>query len=129
MAAPDFESATHLILMDDVDRRSPGGKRKLENLLSYGSHFPSARVRAIVLTNARDGSTMRKLHASLGAEAEDYMAVDGWKRLPICAVGTWVDNAIQSNSANLSHSMLSFLQDFVAWTLALDTRPVKDSLS
>lgn len=73
LAIPSFETPTHFVVMDDVDVRSPGSRRKLENLASYRclarERFPSAIVRAVVLTNAYDGSSMSKMYAGLGLEA------------------------------------------------------------
>jgi hypothetical protein len=49
VAIPSFDAPTHIVVMDDVDLRSPGGKRKLDNLVIYRQlareMHPSAIVR------------------------------------------------------------------------------------
>jgi len=52
LAIPSLDkAATHVAIMDDVDRRSPGSKRKLDNLVMYRSlardKFPSGIIRVI----------------------------------------------------------------------------------
>src|SRR4051812_5212378 len=81
LAIPSLTSPTttsHIAVMDDVDRRSPRGRRKLENLKQYRKlarlEFPSAIVRLVVLTNARDenSKSIRALYVeeALGMEAD-----------------------------------------------------------
>jgi hypothetical protein len=126
LAIPTFEAPTHIVIMDDIDRRSPGGKRKLENLLSYRrlarEMFPLAIIRAVVLTNARDGSSMSKMYDGLGSEASDSAAVEGWKLLPLCVVGDWIEGALASSASAPPEKMKLFLLDFVEWSKSLDSR-------
>ncbi|PYV69987.1 MAG: hypothetical protein DMG96_32485, partial [Acidobacteria bacterium] len=75
LAIPSFQAPTHIVIMDDIDLRSPGSRHKLGNLTSYRrlarEQFPLAIVRAIVLTNAYDGSSMLKVYDGLGSETLD----------------------------------------------------------
>jgi hypothetical protein len=82
---------------------------------------PSAIVRGVVLTNARDGASLAKLYGRLGAEAAEFTSLDGWKLLPLRAVGNWVDAALEARPGNSSPTMTLFLKDFVAWAQTLDS--------
>ena len=124
LAVPEFEAPTHIVLMDDVDLRSPGGRRKLDNLVSYRclarEQFPLAIIRAVVLTNAYDGSSMSKMYDGLGSEASDFAVADGWKLLPLRLVGEWVKTALTSSDSLPAEKMRLFLLDFVEWSNSLD---------
>jgi hypothetical protein len=74
-----------------------------------------------VLTNARDGTPLAKLYGRLGTEAAEFASLDGWKLLPLRAVGNWVDAALEARPGNSSPKMTLFLQDFVAWAETLDS--------
>lgn len=125
LAIPSFDAPTHIVVMDDIDRRSPGSRRKLENLASYRclarERFPSAIVRAVVLTNAYDCSSMSKMYAGLGSEASDFAIVDGWKLLPLRLVGDWVNAALTSSASLQPQKMRLFLLDFVEWSKSLNS--------
>lgn len=127
VAIPSLKNPTHVVIMDDIDLRSPGGKRKLDNLTSYRQlarkQFPSALIRAVVLTNACDGAHMAKAYAGLGEEASDFSMPDGWKLLPIRVVGGWVNNALKNGKTESSAAVRLFLLDFVDWSTSLDSRP------
>jgi|SRR5208337_2452197 len=126
LAIPSFEAPTHIVVMDDIDRRSPGSRRKLENLASYRrlarERFPSAIVRAVVLTNAYDGGSMPKVYAGLGSEASDFSVLDGWRLLPLRLVGDWIEKALTSSASPPPEKMKLFLLDFVEWSKSLDSR-------
>jgi hypothetical protein len=127
VAIPSFDKPTHLVVMDDVDLRFPGAQRKLANLVEYRriarALHPTAVVRGLVLTNARDGQSLGKLYAHLGAETQDFDIGDGWRLLPLEVVGGWVSLALQSQeSSGVTPKMTLFLQDFVEWTKTLDPR-------
>jgi hypothetical protein len=125
----DALAPTHIVVMDDIDRRSPGSRRKLENLASYRrlarERFPSAIVRAVVLTNAYDGSFMPKIYAGLGSEASDFSVLDGWRLLPLRLVGDWIEAALTSSASPPPEKMKLFLLDFVEWSKLLDSRQGK----
>jgi hypothetical protein len=122
---PSFKKATQAIVMDDVDLRSPGSKRKLANLTEYQerakSVFPNAMIRLVVLTNASDGARVVPLLNHLGDELSDYAALNGWKLLSLRTVGSWVKGALASTSTcpgNIAH----LLRDFVEWSSLVDMR-------
>jgi len=120
---PSLSAPTHVIVMDDVDRRSSGGRRKLENLAMYRTlardMYPHALIRAVVLTNADHEHSLRQLYAHAGPEAVEFSALDGWRLLPLRVVGAWVEAALKPER---SDTMSMFLRDFVAWTQSLDVR-------
>lgn len=124
VAIPSLEAPTHIIVMDDVDLRTPGSSRKIENLISYRAltrnKYSAASVRAVALTNANDGSNMQKLYAGLGPEALDCSASDGWKLLPVQTVGGWVSTAL-GEASDTPANVKSFLADFVKWSQSLDS--------
>lgn len=128
LAIPSFDRPTHVVVMDDIDLRSPGGKRKLDNLKSYLSLarelFPSAVIRAIVLTNAHDGTTMKKVYDNLGLEVKDTVVAEGWRLLPLQVVGGWIAQALQASSPSPQEKIGLFLSDFVEWSRLLDTRSI-----
>jgi hypothetical protein len=130
VGVPSFKSATQVIVMDDVDLRSPGSKRKLANLAEYRerakSVFPHAAIRLVVLTNADDGSKLAPLLNYLGDELSDCTAMNGWKLLSLRTVGSWVEAALVTASScpgNIAH----LLRDFVEWSASVDMRPVSGS--
>jgi hypothetical protein len=126
LAIPSFEAPTHFVVMDDIDLRSPGSRRKIENLASYRrlarERFPAAIVRAVVLTNAYDGTSMSKMYERLGSEASDFAVADGWKLLPLRTVGDWVETALASSRPLPPQKMELFLLDFIEWSKSLDSR-------
>lgn len=131
LAIPSFDAPTHIIVMDDVDLRSPGSTRKLTNLTAYlrlaRERFPSSIVRAVVLTNAHDSSSMSRMTKTLGAEAADFAVSDGWKLLPIRIVGEWVDASLVIGDPPPPKNLALFLLDFVEWSKSLDSRVLKHS--
>jgi hypothetical protein len=126
LAIPSFEAPTHIVVMDDIDLRSPGSRRKLDNLASYRrlarEQFPFAIVRAVVLTNAYDGSSMPRMYDDLGSEALDFAVADGWKLLPLRLVGDWIKAALTLTDSAPTQKMSLFLLDFVEWSKSLDSR-------
>jgi hypothetical protein len=112
------------IVKDGKGKWPPGGRRKLDNLASYRclarEQFPLAIIRAVVLTNAYDGSSMSKMYDGLGSEALDFTAADGWKLLPLRLVGDWVKTALTSSASPPPEKMRLFLLDFVEWSNSLD---------
>jgi len=126
LAIPSFQAPTHIVVMDDIDLRSPGSRHKLGNLTSYRrlarEQFPLAIVRAIVLTNAYDGSSMLKVYDGLGSETLDFAVADGWKLLPLRLVGDWINAALTSSASLPPQKMRLFLRDFVEWSKSLDSR-------
>jgi hypothetical protein len=125
LAIPSFEAPTHFVVMDDVNVRPPGDRRKLENLTTYRrlarEQFPLAIVRAVVLTNAYDGSFMSKTYDALGSDAPDFVVADGWKLLPLRLVGDWVNAALTSSASRQPEKMRVFLLDFVEWSKSLSS--------
>lgn len=117
------KEATHVIVMDDLDLRSPGSKRKLDNLTKYwrlaGIHYPSARICVVVMTNALNGNSMSKAKIALDMEATHHKPQDGWKILSIATVGSWVETRLNRPTVS-DQKMQSFLKDFVAWSRFLD---------
>lgn len=126
LAIPSFEAPTHIVVMDDIDVRSPGNRRKLDNLTSYRhlarEQFPLAIVRAVALTNAYEGNSMSKIYDGLGSEALDFAVADGWKLLPLRLVGDWINAALTSSASLPPQKMMLFLLDFVEWSKSLDSR-------
>lgn len=124
VAIPSFSSPSHIILMDDVDKRSPNSMRKIDNLLAYQTlahaTFPSAKVRLVVLTNAPNGKSMKKLYETFKEEAEDFNLPTGWNLLPVSEIGNWVRLSLDTRSAPLDEKMRFFLQDFVEWSKSLE---------
>jgi hypothetical protein len=117
-----FKDATHVIVMDDLDLRSPGSKRKLDNLTKYwhltGIHYPSARVCVVVMTNALNGDAMLKAKTALDIEVTKHKEQDGWKLLSISTVGSWVETCLDK-SPESDPKMRMFLKDFVEWSRSL----------
>jgi hypothetical protein len=78
-----------------------------------------------------------KLYEHLGAEASDFAATDGWNLLSLEVLGGWVGSALEARRQDLTQKMKStsrsasartfFLEDFVAWTKSLDSRPLQSS--
>ena len=133
LAIPSLdEKATHIAIMDDVDRCSPGARRKLDNLRAYRSlarqMFPSAIIRLAVLTNANEGKSMPTLNREtvLRPEADNFHAADGWNLLPLRLVGCWVGEALNSTPARKRDTMTGFLLDFVEWSKSLGVLKVKN---
>jgi hypothetical protein len=126
LAVPSFDAPTHIAIMDDIDRNTPGSRRKLDNLAAYrslaGERFPGAIIRLVVLTNASEGNSIPTIYgdAALGPEAEEFWTTDGWKLLPFGTVGTWVAEAMSPGSSAASNKMNLFLSDFVEWSHSLD---------
>jgi hypothetical protein len=122
VAIPSFDNPTHLIVMDDIDRRSPGSMRKLNNLLDYQrlakERYPSAIVRTVVLTNALDGTSLQKMRDVLGAEVTDFKILEGWTLLPVSIVGGWVKEALNASGTS-NEKIRIFLTEFVEWSQSL----------
>jgi hypothetical protein len=131
IAIPSFENPKYVGVMDDVDLRSPGGRRKLDNLKEYRSltlqMFPDAIVRVVVLTNAKDEQSIRPLYGenALRAEAVDFTSREGWRLLPLQTVGEWVSAALASQASPPPEKMKLFLLDLVEWTKSLDSKNTK----
>lgn len=124
VAMPSLDEPTHIMVMDDVDRRSPGGKRKLENLIAYKAltreRYPFATIRVVVVTNANDITALEKTREHLGPEVDDYFASDGWRLLPLCLIGSWISSAQQPVPVDENANKMSlFLRDFAIWTASL----------
>ena len=120
---PDLAAPSHLVLMDDVDRRRVGEARKLNNLKTYCGHaqtlFPEAWIRLLVLTNASSDTDVARLREALGAEVVDDRSRSGWKILPLRTTGEWVSGHL----SKLDNRMQILLSDYVAWTRSVDQRP------
>lgn len=112
---PSEKGATHVVVMDDVDVRSPGSTRKLLNLAAYGrvaqAKHPAATVRVVVITNAADAAGIAKvsgvLEQRIGTEAP-------WKLIPLQTIGHWVAAAMDATSPD--PKMEAFLSDMVEWS-------------
>jgi hypothetical protein len=122
IAIPGFESPTHLLLLDDVDRRAPGNQRKLTNLESYlklgTARFPDAITRVVVLTNAPSSSGLQPLYDRLGAEAVAKSTQHGWSLLPLQLTANWVAPI----GGGTSEKMRWFLSDYAEWAALVGRR-------
>jgi hypothetical protein len=116
VAVPTLANPTHVLLMDDVDRRRVADRRKLANLATYlrlgRARFPDAIARLLVLTNAPDGSGMTVLAQHLGPAVDESRAVAGWKLLPIRQTGEWVRAGLSSVESRMG----VILSEYSSWT-------------
>ena len=99
---PDLKAPTHIILMDDVGLCSRGSSKKLNNLQTYieagSKSFTNAKLRLIVITDARSLDDLCALKARLGDELQDHSAATGWKLLPLHLTAEWVSGVISRQS-------------------------------
>jgi hypothetical protein len=124
---PEGSPTKYVAVMDDVDRRSPLSRRKLDNLEVYRikarKKFPGAIIRVVVLTNARNETRIKALYTDKGLkeEAIDFLSPEGWKLLPLHTVGEWVREGLSIGGLPRPEKMELFLRDFVEWTTSLDS--------
>lgn len=116
IGTPDLAAPSHVLLMDDVDRRRSGDSRKLTNLATYLSHararFPAAAIRLLVLSNASDGRLLERLRHALGPEVANDSELVGWKLLPLQVTGQWLSTHLADSNIQARPA----LADYVAWT-------------
>ncbi len=121
LGSPSLEEPEWLILMDDVDLRSPRSSRKLNNLESYRSTaqqcFPTAKLCIVVLTNAQDSSFESTLSKLLSPGFDEPGC---WKLLSLSTVGRWVEDALRSSQDVSTSKIEFFLRDFIKWSNSLD---------
>jgi uncharacterized iron-regulated membrane protein len=121
-----FHGRSSLILligwsaMDDIGAAASGGMRKLQNLADYMSlsqqAHPNATIRAIAVSDAPAGTKLAAaVYKTLGGEAAEFIAVTGWKLLPLQTIGTWVQDAMNIHRECLSDKMKFVLEDLVEW--------------
>jgi uncharacterized iron-regulated membrane protein len=120
LGIPTLINPTHLIVMDDIGAASSGGMRKLQNLADYISlspqAHPNATIRAIAVSDAPAGTKLAAaVYKTLGGEAAEFVAVTGWKLLPLQTIGTWVQDAMNIHRECLSDKMKFVLEDLVEW--------------
>lgn len=115
VGAPSLNSPSHLILLEDADRRRGREARKLQNLSIYLessiAQYPGVLIRLVVLTNAHDISAISYLPDHLGPAVESTSA-SGWKLLPLQTLGSWV----RQNGEHSSEPLRSLFTDLVEWT-------------
>ena len=56
------------------------------------------------------------IYDALGGEANDSIALDGWKVLQLQAVGSWVTKALGATSPPPPDNMKLLLLDFAEWS-------------
>lgn len=120
LGIPTLTNPTHLIVMDDIGAKGSGGMRKLQNLMEYLSlsqqTHPKATIRAVAVSNAPVGRKLAPaVYKTLGEEAAEFIAVTGWKLLPLQTIGTWIHEAMDARRENLSAKMKFVLEDLVEW--------------
>jgi hypothetical protein len=123
---PTRNNPTHIIVMDDVDVRSPGSSRKLTNLREYGriakKEYPGVSIRVVAVTNATSSDKINRVRAvlkkSLGDNSSENLDAVPWHLVPLCTIGEWAKSA---QSSNLPQSKFSaFVNDVIEWTGALE---------
>jgi hypothetical protein len=120
LGIPTLENPTHLIVMDDIGAAGSGGKRKLQNLMEYITRsqqtHPKAIIRAVAVSDAPVGKMLAQaVYDTLGKEAAEFVAVTGWKLLPLQTIGTWIQVALDARHENLTDRMKFVLEDLVEW--------------
>jgi hypothetical protein len=120
LGIPTLKNPTHLIIMDDIGAAASGGMRKLQNLADYISlsqqAHPNATIRAIPVSDAPTGTKLAAaVYKTLGEEAAEFIAVTGWKLLPLQTIGAWIQDAIDGRRESLSDKMTFVLEDLVEW--------------
>jgi hypothetical protein len=120
LAIPSLNKPDHLALMDDIGAAASGNKRKLNNLLEYAARsrtsHPNARIRVIVVTDAKDGKELAAaVYTLLKDEAVDFVATDGWKLLPLQTIGAWIRDAMMQRQEHLSEKAKFGLQEIAEW--------------
>lgn len=126
LSFPTKANPTALIVLDDVDVRSPGSMRKLENLREYGSLaqklHPSAMVRVIAITNAIRPGSLKRVRSTvsnyLGPEDEELAAGIRWRLLSMATIAEWVRAAVFSQ--DLPNKTQALLLEFVQWSSTLE---------
>ena len=119
LAVPSFDNPERLLLMDDIGAVNSGSRRKLDNLLEYvrcsRTAHPNARIRLVVVTDARDRKELAAtVYTLLKDEAVDFVAPDGWKLLPIQMLGTWIRTAMREQE-HLSEKLRFGLEEIAEW--------------
>jgi hypothetical protein len=120
LGIPTLDNPTHLIVMDDIGASASGGMRKLKNLADYISlsqqAHPNATVRAIAVSDAPAGTKLAAaVYKTLGEEAAEFIAVTGWKLLPLQTIGMWIQDVMDTHRESLSAKMKFVLEDLVEW--------------
>ncbi|MGB8408300.1 MAG: hypothetical protein WCE58_00120, partial [Gallionella sp.] len=98
---PTSLNPSHVIVMDDVDERSPGSTRKLTNLSEYGriakKKYPHAIIRVVAVTNAVTSDKINKVTTAikkrLGDNSNANPDATPWHLVPLCTIGEWAKAA------------------------------------
>jgi hypothetical protein len=107
---PSKESPNYVVVMDDVDVRSPGQLRKLQNLGAYGTlarkRYGEAIVRTVVVTNAVRPPSVEKVKSAiqriLGMASEALPDANSWHLISLLDVGQWVQAALAARTVDIT---------------------------
>lgn len=123
---PSQINPTHIIVMDDVDERSPGSSRKLTNLREYGriakKEYPGVNIRVVAVTNAVSSKNIIKVTSAikkgLGDNSSNNPDAVPWHLVSLYTFGKWAKSA---QSYDLPRNKISeFVDDVIEWTGALE---------
>lgn len=119
---PTRKNPSHIIVMDDVDVRSPGSSRKLTNLREYGRiakrEYPDASIRVVAVTNAVRSNDINKVTSAikkgLGDNSSDNPNDVPWHLVSLNTFGKWAKSAQSYDSPR--NKVSTFVDDVIEWT-------------
>jgi hypothetical protein len=109
IGAPDLHQPNLLALFDDIGVRSPGGRRKIENLMAYSKlaaeRYPACKRYNVAVTDSLDFGRFSAVSKAFSEAREPFSL------LPLQMIGAWLEQ--------IPAKKLQVVQDFQTWTQEL----------